>query len=140
MLGTKALWRSAPEGSVMPVVTVQPGGKEVSVGEGETLLEGLFRAGYAYRVGCKRGGCGVCKVDLLDGEVVYNRTVANTVLTDEEREQGTCLSCRAVPQGDVTIALREDTLRCTNPFIALINRSRAKPGSPAPATDRRTNS
>jgi ferredoxin len=124
----------------MPVVTVQPGDKQVSVGAGETLLEGLFRAGYAYRVGCKRGGCGVCKVDLLDGEVVYNRTVASTVLTDEEREQGTCLSCRAVPQGDVTIALREDTLRCTNPFIALINRARPTSSSPEPATDRRITS
>jgi ferredoxin len=117
----------------MPTVTVAPGGDRVVIGEGENLLEGLFRAGYAYRVGCKRGGCGVCKVDLVDGEVSYDHTVAETVLTAQERQDGTCLSCRAVPLGDVTIALREDVLRCTNPFAALINRARTKAGGASDA-------
>jgi len=112
----------------MPTVTVQPGNDQVRISEGETILEGLFKAGYAYRVGCKRGGCGICKVDLVDGAVTYNRTIADTVLTQEERDGSTCLSCRAVPQGDVTIALREDELRCTNPFLVLINKARTAPG------------
>ena len=47
----------------MPVVTVQPGGQQVPIGDGETVLAGLFRAGYAYTVGCRRGGCGICKAD-----------------------------------------------------------------------------
>jgi ferredoxin len=123
--GTRVLSRSAAEGSTVPIITVQPGGDQVRIGEGEALLEGLFRAGYAYRVGCKRGGCGVCKVDLVEGEVTYSHTVADTVLTAQERAEGTCLSCRAVPDGDVTIALREDVLRCTNPFIALMKRARS---------------
>ena len=96
--------------------------------QGETILEGLYRAGYAYRIGCRRGGCGVCKVDLLDGEVTYNRTVAETVLTPQERADGTCLSCRAVPDGEITIALREETLRRTNPFLSLLSRG-ARPAS-----------
>jgi ferredoxin len=109
----------------VPTVTVQPGGERVSINPGENLLEGLFRAGYAYRVGCKRGGCGICKVDLVEGEVLYDHTVADSVLTPDERQDGTCLSCRAVPQGNVTIALREDRLRLTNPFIALARRARS---------------
>jgi CDP-4-dehydro-6-deoxyglucose reductase len=104
------------------VVTVSPTGEEIPINPGETILEGLFKAGYAYRIGCRRGGCGICKVDLLDGEVTYNRVVADTVLTESERADGTCLSCRAVPNGPITIALREETLRRTNPFLSMFRR------------------
>jgi CDP-4-dehydro-6-deoxyglucose reductase len=101
------------------VVTVSPTGEQVAMRPGETILEGLYRSGYAYRIGCRRGGCAICKIDLLDGEVTYNRPVADTVLTEEEKAAGTCLSCRAVPEGSITVALREETLRRTNPFLAL---------------------
>ena len=103
----------------MPVVTVQPGGQQVPIGDGETVLGGLFRAGYAYTVGCRRGGCGICKADLRRGSVSYRKTVASTVLTEAERADGTCVTCRAVPDGDVTIALRTGPLRHPNPFLAI---------------------
>jgi ferredoxin len=96
---------------------------------GQTILEGLCHAGYAYRIGCRRGGCGACKVDLLDGQVTYNRTIAASVLSNQERQDGTCLSCRAVPTGEITIALREETLRRTNPFLsALLRGTEGLPG------------
>jgi CDP-4-dehydro-6-deoxyglucose reductase len=88
-----------------PVVTVQPA-VTVQLRHGETVLEGLYREGYAYLVGCRRGGCGICKADLLAGSVSYPTTVSRDVLSDYERADGTCLTCRAVPAGDVTIALR----------------------------------
>ncbi len=108
----------------MPTVTVQPGGIAVALHPGETVLAGLYRAGYAYRTGCRRGGCGICKVDLVEGPVEYHKPVADTVLTAEERAGGTALTCRAVPAGDITIALRDETLRCTNPLLASLNRTR----------------
>lgn len=101
----------------MPIVTVLPSGEEVPVKPGETILEGLNASGYAYRIGCRRGGCAFCKVDLRAGEVTYNRPVSAEVLTPEEIAAGTCLSCRAVPSGDVTIELRGDTLRMTNRML-----------------------
>jgi CDP-4-dehydro-6-deoxyglucose reductase len=104
------------------VVTVSPTGEQILLEPGETILEGLYKAGYSYRIGCRRGGCGICKVDLLDGEVTYNRVVADTVLTDVERAAGTCLTCRAVPSGPITIALREETLRRVNPFLSMLRR------------------
>jgi len=103
----------------MPKITVAPQGITVDVNEGETILEGLFRQGYAYRIGCRRGGCAICKVDLLEGVVSYNRPVADTVLTDDERSTGACLSCRAVPETDITIALREENLRRVASLMAL---------------------
>lgn len=96
----------------MPDVTILPDGIQVAAGDDETLLRALARAGLRYRVGCKRGGCGICKVQLKLGEVRYERPVADSVLSDDERVEGVCLSCRAVPLTNIVIELQEgDRLR-----------------------------
>ncbi len=115
---------AAPAGRT--VVTVQPA-VTVELRQDETVLEGLYRHGYAYRVGCRRGGCGICKADLLAGSVGYPKTVSPDILTDHERADGTCLTCRAVPAGDITIALRGDRLT-RNPWLAGVTRARPAAG------------
>jgi ferredoxin len=102
----------------MPDVTIQPDGVQVSAAADETLLSTLSRAGLRYRVGCKRGGCGICKVQLVLGEVRYERPIAASVLSDDERVDGICLSCRAVPLTNVVIELQEgDRLRRVLGFV-----------------------
>ena len=105
----------------MPVVTVQPGGEVVYLDPDETVLSGLYKAGYAYAAGCRRGGCAICKVDCLSGQFDYDHPIADTVLTAGERADGTCLTCRAVPKGDITIEMRNEDLRLINPFLRQIN-------------------
>ncbi|MER7334116.1 MULTISPECIES: 2Fe-2S iron-sulfur cluster-binding protein [unclassified Micromonospora] len=105
-------------------VVVLPTGLTVPVANGETILAAFSRAGYTHTVGCRRGGCGMCKVDLRAGSVRYDDVVAESVLAAEERAAGTCLTCRAVPCGDVVVELRQDRLRRTNPFL---------PRTPGPA-------
>ncbi|MGO1165281.1 MAG: 2Fe-2S iron-sulfur cluster-binding protein [Janibacter sp.] len=119
----------------MGTIIVQPSGTEVYVEPGDTVLCGLQKAGYAYTVGCRRGGCGICKIDVLDGDFSYCRPVADTVITAEEIDDGTCLSCRAVPEGDVTIQLRDASLRLVNPLLSQLNvkaRERAAAASTPP--------
>lgn len=101
----------------MADIEVRPDGVRVAARAGETVLAALFRSGYGYRVGCRRGGCALCKVDLVEGEVDYPAVVAATVLTDEERRDRTCLTCRAVPRGDVVVRLRDERLRVVLPFL-----------------------
>lgn len=91
----------------MAEVTVLPGAERIQARDGETVLGAAMRAGFSYRFGCKRGGCGVCKVRLILGEVRYERPVAASVLTDDERAAGICLSCRAVPITSIIIELQE---------------------------------
>ena len=105
----------------MPTVTIHPSGEEIYLDAGETVLDGLYKAGYAYTVGCRRGGCAICKVDCRSGEFTYNRPVADSVVTDTERTDSTCLSCRAVPTTDITIEMRDDVVRLVNPFLRQIN-------------------
>ncbi|WP_328361535.1 2Fe-2S iron-sulfur cluster-binding protein [Mycobacterium sp. NBC_00419] len=105
----------------MPAVSVEGYDVEVETRPGEPILGALCRRGYTYKFGCRRGGCGVCKVHLVSGEVAYPKTVAETVLPDSDRDGGVCLSCRAVPVTDVVIRLdAEDQLRRVGilPFLS----------------------
>lgn len=93
-------------------VTIEPDGITARATADDTVLAALGRAGLRYRVGCRRGGCGICKVQLIVGEVRYERPIAASVLTNDERVAGICLSCRAVPITNIVIELQEgDRLR-----------------------------
>lgn len=105
----------------MPTVTIQPTGEVIYLEPGETVLSGLYKAGFAYTVGCRRGGCAVCKVDCRSGEFHYDHPVADTVITETEHLDGTCLSCRAVPDTDLTIELRGENVRLVSTFLHQIN-------------------
>jgi ferredoxin len=101
----------------MSDITVLPDGVRISARPDETVLAALGRAGLRYRIGCRRGGCGVCKLHLVGGEVRYERPIAESVLSEDEKVEGICLSCRAVPITNVLIELQEgDKLRRVLPF------------------------
>jgi CDP-4-dehydro-6-deoxyglucose reductase len=124
----------------MSEVTILPDGIRVTAADDETLLRALARAGLRYRVGCKRGGCGICKVQLKLGEVRYERPIADSVLSDDERVEGVCLSCRAVPITNVVIELQEgDRLRRVLGF-AFPSSVTSSGRPPAWATERATSS
>jgi ferredoxin len=98
-------------------IIIMPDRERITLRAGETVLAALGRAGLRYRIGCRRGGCGICKLHLLLGEVRYERTIAGNVLSDDERVEGLCLSCRAVPITSVVIELQEgDKLRRVLPL------------------------
>jgi ferredoxin len=118
----------------MSDVTVLPDGIRVPAAAGETVLAALGRAGLRYRIGCRRGGCGVCKLQIVAGEVRYERPVADSVLSDDEKVQGICLSCRAVPITNVLVELQEgDRLRRVLPY-GFASMNGAKPTSTQPMT------
>lgn len=98
-------------------VAILPSGARFTARPAETVLSAAMRAGFRYRFGCRRGGCGICKVRLILGEVRYERPIASSVLSEEERAVGVCLSCRAVPITDIIVELQEgDGLRQASPF------------------------
>ncbi|WP_201468140.1 2Fe-2S iron-sulfur cluster-binding protein [Janibacter melonis] len=121
----------------MPHVSIPALDEVVYLEPDETVLSGLYKAGYAYTVGCKRGGCGICKLDVLEGDFTYNRPVADSVVSADERTDGTCLSCRAVPDSDITIQMRTSELRLVNPILRQINaRARERAQALAAGTEK----
>lgn len=82
-------------------------GRRFRCAHGQNLLAALKAGGSALRVGCRNGGCGVCKVRILGGEIDGGRmSVAH--VDERERQRGVVLACRAIPKTDLLI---ETTVR-----------------------------
>ncbi len=86
---------------------------EIKVQTGETLVaytcSGEFdllvaarRSGINIPVGCRGGGCGMCKILVLEGE--YEQGVSSkAVLPDIERQQRYSLACKTYPRSNLHI-------------------------------------
>lgn len=81
-------------------------------------MEALARRGIP--VGCRGGGCGVCKVRIEAGQVRTDKMSRSHVSAAEEAA-GYVLACRAYPCSDLRLSAVDKLARC-------IERSRATPG------------
>lgn len=64
----------------------------------------LRRNGGAVPVGCRRGGCGVCRVRVLDGPYRVE-AMSRAHVSEAEQAEGYALACRIVPEGDLSLRL-----------------------------------
>jgi CDP-4-dehydro-6-deoxyglucose reductase len=87
-------------------ITLQPSGHVVSAPPGETILEAALREGYSLPYGCRNGACGTCKGRIIQGTVDFGSHNEDT-LTEDEKQAGMALFCRATPLSDVVIECRE---------------------------------
>lgn len=68
-----------------------------------SVLDGMAKLGLkGIPVGCKGGGCGVCKVDVLSGDYRKGVMSRDHVSEDEER-RNVALACRIYPLSDLEI-------------------------------------
>jgi ferredoxin len=72
-------------------------------------MEGLGRKGIP--VGCRGGGCGVCKVR-IDAGLVHRQTMSRACVSLEEQRQGFVLACRALPRSDLRVTAVDKLARC----------------------------
>ena len=98
----------------MPDVSIQPFGETITCKDDETILASVLRHGYYLRYGCKSGGCGTCKVLLVEGDV--DECGSPFALHSSERSKGWILACSSVPLEDSVIdvesmELTEDDFR-----------------------------
>lgn len=69
----------------------------------KTLLVGMERQGFhAIDVGCRGGGCGVCKIRVLSGEYESKR-MSRAHISEEEEKAGYALACRIFPRSEMVI-------------------------------------
>ncbi len=85
-------------------VRLEPVGVEFEVEEGETVLDAAFRNGVSLPHGCKVGQCSACRCNLLEGEVEMLK-YSTFALSDADRDAGTILLCRSLPQDDMVVEL-----------------------------------
>ena len=84
-------------------VTIAETGETYRCLESRTLLEGMEALGKkGIPVGCRNGGCGVCKVHITAGDYAA-RKMSKSCVSDEELAQGVVLACRVYPQGEISL-------------------------------------
>lgn len=99
------------------LIRIEPHKVEMDGQASETILQALMRQFYGRNGrpafnGCRRGGCGACKIKLLVGDVDHNPTYSRMALSQVERAEGHILACKSYPRSHLTIQIleREDPL------------------------------
>lgn len=84
-------------------ITIAETGETYRCADYRSILEGMEAlAKKGIPVGCRGGGCGVCKVEILSG--TYSRRVMSREYVSEEDEAaGRVLACRVRPTSDITL-------------------------------------
>ncbi len=84
------------------IVTLRRAGTQArfEVEPGETILDAAVRAGAPLPYSCAMGGCGRCKVKVLEGEIAVDEP---NCLTSGERREGHALTCIGRPAGPCTV-------------------------------------
>lgn len=73
------------------------------VPKGEPLLMAMEKLNQrAIDVGCRGGGCGLCKVKVLQGEYQTKR-MSKAHISEEEAALGFALACRLMPLSDLEL-------------------------------------
>ncbi|MDP3372725.1 MAG: 2Fe-2S iron-sulfur cluster binding domain-containing protein [Hydrogenophaga sp.] len=79
-------------------VHVAQTGEQYPCASNESLLTGMLRLGRkGIPVGCVNGGCGVCKVRILNGDIKALGPISRAHVTVDEETQGYTLACRVAP-------------------------------------------
>jgi len=79
-------------------VTVEQTGESYPCATSESLLQGMLRIGRkGIPVGCVNGGCGVCKVQILEGEVEALGPISRAHVSAADEARGCTLACRVAP-------------------------------------------
>jgi len=88
------------------------------------VLRGMERLNYkGIPVGCRGGGCGVCKVTVLSGDY-ETKKMSRAYVSEEEELAGTVLACRLFPRGDLRLEVVGGLKKCLSkkmpksPFLA----------------------
>ncbi|CAM5183565.1 hypothetical protein CDEN61S_03593 [Castellaniella denitrificans] len=80
----------------------------------ESLLDGMLRLGRrGIPSGCTNGGCGVCKVRIIEGDVRALGPISAAHVSADEQTQGYTLACRAAPVSPVRLQVCQ---RLSKPF------------------------
>ena len=84
-------------------VVIEDTGETYSCDERESILTGMARLGRkGIPLGCRGGGCGICKVQVVKGTFVAG-TMSRAHVSEEEQAAGAVLACRIMPHSDLSV-------------------------------------
>ncbi len=84
-------------------VTIEDDGSSYRCSDSLSLLEGMESLGKkGIPAGCRGGGCGVCKVQVLSGSYT-KRVMSREHVSEHDEAQGCVLACRVRPTSAVAL-------------------------------------
>ncbi len=84
-------------------ITIDDTGESYRCVDYRSVLQGMEALGKkGIPVGCRSGGCGVCKVQVVDGAYT-KRVMSRAHVSEAEEAAGYVLSCRIQPTSDMHI-------------------------------------
>ena len=84
-------------------VLIEETGETFRCSPNESLLVGMERLGKkGIPVGCRGGGCGVCKVEIVSGSYL-KRVMSRDYVSVEDEAADRVLACRVRPTSDITL-------------------------------------
>lgn len=88
----------------MHTVFVESTGRSFRCPDTKSILVGVEHSGGddLIQVGCRSGGCGVCRVEVLEGTYTAKR-MSKAFVTDDDLAHHIVLSCRAYPTSDLVV-------------------------------------
>ena len=70
----------------------------------ESIFRAMHKSGRSiFKGGCEGGGCGICKVKILEGEYVAFKKMSRRHVTEEEESQGIVLACCVKPSSNILL-------------------------------------
>ena len=78
---------------------------------GETVADAAYRQGINIPLDCRDGACGTCKSFCESGRYDGGSYIEDA-LTDEEAEEGYCLTCQMKPQTDLVLRIDASSELC----------------------------
>lgn len=92
--------RAQPRPTAPQDIVFRRSGRTVVQQAGESILDAGLRAGLKLEFSCTVGGCGHCKLKVLDGTPLLNEP---NCLSESERGAGWTLACSACATGPLTV-------------------------------------
>ncbi len=87
-------------------VTIAETGETYRCRTDESLLEGMRRLGKrGIPLGCRSGGCSVCKIQVLSGAYWQMRPMSREYISDEDMTADRVLACCARPLEDLSLSV-----------------------------------
>lgn len=84
------------------------GGSQFACSEEERVLFAMERRGLSdIGVGCRGGGCGFCRVRVVEGEYKTGKMSVSKI-SPEDQTKGFVLACRLYPLGDLKLEVEQN--------------------------------
>ena len=100
-------------------------GETLACTDDRSLLHSMERLGRkGIPVGCRNGGCGVCKVRVLEG-TCERRVMSRAHVSLGEEQEGFALACRITPSSDMAVQVVGKMIRA---FPESVGRKAEKAG------------